>query len=318
MFVARRYVQLNQNFLVFRHLHDEAAMRLRSWDGCQVTGVHRSTTSNTVHVDGYSGLPWLTPLQPLAKKDSDTELMGTIDGSGLRLVPRPTPKRFVHVLVQDSVSANMAAARKLFKFISSGQNDGPWGQFCYRLIVVRCASHQANLAVRAAITKPAVETNVPDLEATCVRMYKYLLPIYHEEFLANLRNWVTGPCFDGRWSLDDNIDRLQGLYGPEVLPHNLLKVLRESPVEKSAALFELERNLLRSQERPTVTRFWLFTECVFGLVRWFLLDVPPEDVIKVNVANPREEGQKRLEAVNAFFTHDETVRTLRRAVLCRG
>ncbi len=61
--------------------------------------------------------------------------------------------------------------------------------------MVRCASHQANLTVKTAISG-ATDTDAQKhpLTATIVRFYKFLLSDYHEEFARNLRHYVSSNC----------------------------------------------------------------------------------------------------------------------------
>jgi hypothetical protein len=54
---------------------------------------------------------------------------------------------FIHVLVGDAVATNEAAARRLYaKAAATPMADG----LKYHLVVVKCASHQANLAAKGA------------------------------------------------------------------------------------------------------------------------------------------------------------------------
>ena len=170
---ARKYVADNvHGFVCFRHLHDEACMRMKSFSSGvadPALGVpHRSrmtkvqNNSCTLHTNCESERPWLTALQPLETKDSDTlchailtvlqDFVAAVDGKDdetmFPLAGNQRP-RLVHILVHDSVYANTAAAKKLWRHMNMDRRNRQWD---YRLIAIRCASHQANLAVRTAIT----------------------------------------------------------------------------------------------------------------------------------------------------------------------
>lgn len=81
---------------------------------------------------------------------------------------------------------------------------------------------------------------------------------------------------------------LQSLYGKEVLPDDVLAIFNqdlESRVHMGdgsknleeilqVAFATLTKHLFLVEERPVVTRFWLFTTCVFALLTMKLLKLP--------------------------------------------
>lgn len=120
-------------FVIIKHLHDEATMRLRSTVGSTPTAapavvlptaapavrVRSSKIQNAVvslHVapDTTSMLPMLVELQPLIRKDACTI------ASSLRSIARevckdaPPELRVLHCIVGDGVATNGAAARMLW------------------------------------------------------------------------------------------------------------------------------------------------------------------------------------------------------------
>ena len=86
------------------------------------------------------------------------------------------------------------------------------------------------VANRGRLQARAVDTH--DLVGTCVRLYKYLMVSYHEEFVANLREFVNGveveagdPDVDeGCREQQQRAAALQCLYGDGVLPNSALQL----------------------------------------------------------------------------------------------
>jgi hypothetical protein len=194
-----RYIEaIVGGFVVFRHLRDEACMRVRSTTESAADACNRSRYSKvqnnscTIHTDPYSERPWITELQALGSKDANTLchslllVLSELYRVGLDPL-QGKRRRFVHVLVADSVAANDVVARKLWYRM---KNTARWDSWVYCLITIRCASHQANLAVRGAVggfREKDPQHRSPSLPATSVRFYKYLLAEYHPELFVNLR-----------------------------------------------------------------------------------------------------------------------------------
>jgi hypothetical protein len=115
---ARRYTaETARGFVVFRHLHDEACMRVRSTIASAGAACNRSRSSKvqnnscTIHTNPNSERPWITELQALGTKDANTLCLSILsvlkDVFRIGLDPlQGRKRRFVHVLVADSVSAN--------------------------------------------------------------------------------------------------------------------------------------------------------------------------------------------------------------------
>lgn len=147
------------------------------------------------------------------------------------------------------------------------------------------------------------------ITSACVRFFKYLLVDYSEEFSARLRAHVINALVlvpmptaetvaaSQRWR------NLQSLYGRhQVLPDSLLEVLngdaarlqhvgRPSGSEEEVAAWlssELERWCLRAEEKPVVTRFWLFSSCIYSLFRWKLLDLPVQVILQTGAVVVRK------------------------------
>jgi hypothetical protein len=66
----------------------------------------------------------------------------------------------------------------------------------YFLIVVKCATHQSALSARYAVegtgAKIAGGTLYKEVTGTAVRMFKYIIHDYIEDFVARVRDWVSG------------------------------------------------------------------------------------------------------------------------------
>ena len=74
--------------------------------------------------------------------------------------------------------------------------------------------------------------------------------------------------------------------------------------------------LFKLEEKPIVTRFWLFSMCVWTLLRFKLLGIDVSEVLVTSTKQPNKENKKRLTAVLKYFAdrHQQTV--LRTASLC--
>ena len=77
----------------------------------------------------------------------------------------------------------------------------------------------------------------------------------------------------------------------------------------------LYKFVLKVEERPIVTRFWLFSDCVHTLLRAKLLDIPV-DCFALHTVHPHKENSKRLAKFRAFYIGDDSDQPLRIASLC--
>ena len=124
---------------------------------------------------------------------------------------------------------------------------------------------------------------------------------------------------------------MQTLYGKQVLPDKLLTFLngpigklqhdggRSSRSREAVATLlarELERLCLKSEEKPTPARFFLFTDCIAALFRWVLLRLPPEYILNTGATNPRATNQQRIDRVSRFFQAADSRLQLSIACLC--
>ncbi len=333
--------------LVLCHLHDEAALRLRSFDASLGQRRIRSRSSKIqnnvlrMHI-GRDAFEILTDLQPLLKKDGPSIAQALIDtvAEVLKHVEEATVKeqseiRLLHVLTGDGVPTNLAAARFLLGHFQRLTALGGT-KFVYFLIPHVCASHQANLAVSMAITICSPDS--PDvLPANCSRLFKYLIPDYIEEFSAALRRYVEqnlsflkgDPATCVPQAQQTRRQNLYDLYGDAVLPSEWLNFFNfdlGSLCHISAddrCLEDLRRTgfdllhkyVMKIEEKPVVTRFFLFAPCIEGLLRLKLCQIPPE-VFELSMTRPQERNQKRLTKFHAFLAAPSTEDRLKRACLC--
>ncbi len=122
---------------------------------------------------------------------------------------------------------------------------------------------------------------------------------------------------------------LQQLYGKSVLPDALLNVfngdittcqqitagMRIRGVVAGEMYAILHKFILRVEDKPVVTRFWLFSDCVFGLLRIGLLELPIKDILRLSTTHPRLENQRRIRAVEKYLCHKNTLVELKRVSL---
>ena len=148
--ISRFLDKLPHGFLVCRHLHDEATMRLRS---CLNIAHHRTMKARSSkvqnqaitlhkHPGAESVLPVLTHLQAMQTKDALT--LATSLYQSLSYIVSAAPAmsaRFIHVVVGDGISANQKAVRVLHeKVMRDSQCDGsPFRGLTYTVIPIKSA-----------------------------------------------------------------------------------------------------------------------------------------------------------------------------------
>jgi hypothetical protein len=291
---------------------------------------------------GAQPIEWLSELQPLSRKNGLT--LATAIGASIEEVMKACtgelsgrkPLRFLHVLVGDGVNTNENSGKRLLqKFMLSGSADN---NVQYRLLVWKCSSHQANLVVLVAIAGGLVANPLESNElcGTLSRLYKFLVPAYLDEFTAVLRNMVVATfrvCHD-TFSEDtkrhqDTSQALVALYGDAVLPPALMRLRNrdlssmehlcpagtDERVPRKDMFDLLLRLVWLVEEKPVITRFFLFAPCCFALLRMLLLGLPA-DVFSAGLLGLETESSKRLQAVKAFYSHPGTPKLLRRVCLC--
>ena len=77
----------------------------------------------------------------------------------------------------------------------------------------------------------------------------------------------------------------------------------------------LYRKVLKLESHPVVTRFWLFTECVWSLLLVDLLGLSRTTFTLTSVS-ARKESVKRLQRVQNFFSDSKTAAEIRKASIC--
>ncbi len=310
--------------------------------------------NNVVTVSGGgSSLEWFCELQPLARKDAPTiataiilcisEIIDSVSvtassevGTGAVAVTTSSEAgkaRLVHCVTGDAVNTNESALRRVLYYFRQAE----YSTVEYFLLGWKCSSHQANLVVAAAICG---EQGVRQPERNnrlckaCSQLFRHLMVDYCEEFGSSLRQHVIDKlrlrvASENDPSFAEERGRLRALYGAGVLPVEIDQVLNGKLGKLEVFTAEgtgrgevcgqvyamLYRLLLKVEEKPIVTRFFLFGECVFTLLRMKLLGVP-DSVFQVGTKQPRKENKKRLVAFKAWYNDPESDKELRRASLC--
>ena len=159
-------------------------------------------------------------------------------GGGSQCPVHAEPAWIVHWLVGDGAATNEAAAKIVLATIRRRPLPR---ELVYLLVVVKCANHQANLTV-ASIVAGRAATVAAD-SASCwgdarksvcgavVRLFKFLVSDYEQEFLANLQELVVRrlnarPASSAA-ALESQRQRslnLRSLYGEGVIPDDVLRI----------------------------------------------------------------------------------------------
>ena len=160
------------------------------------------------------------------------------------------------------------------------------------MLVFRCATHQAHLAVRTAVCGPGVHHSKLDghpLLVGCIRLFKHLMPEMVEDFSRCLHTYVqrTATFLNSNELREEHIASarrtldLQRLYGPDVLPDSLVGeegvngdlsalqcIRRVAEDDRLSEVFRaVQRHCLQVDEKPVATRFHMSAECVHCLLR---------------------------------------------------
>ena len=189
----------------------------------------------------------------------------------------------------------------------------------YFLVVGKCGTHQAALAAkngvigRAAAAAAAVAGEKKEFEGVpenAVRLFKYLVPQYYEDFKVSVAKWVH-----------DNLDalckslpqaaQLQVVYTKHVISDELVALCQSITQQPGEDIFAARKRredgwisfvlkqLLHVDHHPTLTRFFTFRICVDHMLTMALLKLPQAGL--VTKSSPREVSQKRLKKVRVFF-----------------
>ena len=90
----------------------------------------------------------------------------------------------------------------------------------------------------------------------------------------------------------DRVEKLLRLYGPDVFPDDLRQFINQGfgepkcgvtdpasadvAIMRSSLYLALQKGIFQVQERPVITRFWLFSSCVRVLLLMKIFDLPTE------------------------------------------
>ena len=141
------------------YIHDETLMRMRSFTPLSVDRLVRGRSSKIqTHVVTLRQTDFLqeffSELIPLACKDTDTICQSFIDviieiyqSISCASSDNWEQLRFIHLLTSDSVSANLAAAKRLWASLGPLKRKNGL-RVRYSLLFWFCSSHQANLVTQ--------------------------------------------------------------------------------------------------------------------------------------------------------------------------
>ena len=238
----------------FLLVQDEADLKLRSREDDGHDVLRRSRASKVqqnvlkiLDVHGSTDIP--TELEPLGDKSSATLatsferlLRSTVSAvlpancggaspATLADVLAARPERWLfHVVVGDGIPTNEAAAKRLWKCV---QAEGLGAGIRYFLVVVVCGTHQAGLAAKSAVlgraAKVAGKKLYVDIIGVSVRLYKYLMNDYYDEFVFSVNEWVVRclevlPAEEADATRHARTLKLRELYTEHVLLDNMLEL----------------------------------------------------------------------------------------------
>ena len=94
------------------------------------------------------------------------------------------------------------------------------------------------------------------------------------------------------------------------------KAGEDEDAARSRVARALDKSLLRVEERPTLTRFWVFSSCLRAMLRMAMLAIPMDVILRVVTVHMRAGNQKRLDKVRQFFAAPHTTIELKMICLC--
>ncbi len=259
---------------------------------------------------------------------------GKTSAAGLPL-DAPREVTFLHLVVGDGVASNLNCCRRLLSYMTTTRRPC---KLRYRMVALRCVSHQVNLLmVTATAGQGGGRHDIleqSELLANVSRLHKHVLPEASELLLHRLRGYLirTTVFTDGAPdpAITQQLQGMQGLYGADVLsdellqcrPHGLAStecyLLPCGPLSAEERLRDMietfRKALLQPEERPVVTRFWKFGLCCYQLLRYILLRIPIQELFHVGERRPGQTGL-RMRRVAAYLRDVEAPQELREVCL---
>ena len=329
--------------VTFEHVQDEADIRLRSGDARDGPKLPKRGRASKVQMHvvriavGHHRQEIPTELEALGDKGTGT-LATSLEGTLREILQDVLPASdsgpeiwVIHLLIGDAVPTNDAAARVIWASVK----ERPLGQRVrYFEMVVKCMVHQSGLSAKCGVIGSAASTagDCHDVTGVAVRLFKYLLNDYYEEFCANTYNWVFKSLSVVDRSAAErtllgrgqSVHKLRELYTEHVVPDKMVTfwhmvavgadpVASRSELEKELTAF-IVKFLLTPDEHPTLSRFFTFRKVIDAMLCMDLIGLPLE-VFKLDKIKPQEENQKRLKKVAQFFSNPAARQSLRRASL---
>ncbi len=237
-------------------VHDEAQMRMKSYLPDPTGFVRDAPRSRYTAVQNSSvwlrlqhniSLRWVFELIPLAAKTGHclaTALVGQVEevlsalGAGsngktsaARLpLDAPCELTFLHLVVGDGIPSNLNCCRRLLAYMTTTKRAC---KLRYRMVVLKCVSHQVNLLMATATVGQASGGGKQDildqseLLGNVSRLHKHVLPEASEVLLHRLRAYLMRTTvFTDRApdpAVTQHLQGTQGLYGAGVLSDELLQ-----------------------------------------------------------------------------------------------
>ena len=201
--------------LFISHVQDEADIRLLTSNPGSAPGLPRRSRSSKVQVNvvhlRVQGRSWALPHELEALADKSAPVLATcfkrlVQAWLAALVPpqaggrggsfRHNPEIWMlHCLIGDGIPTNVAAAKILWAFRDHVcEQDGTVVR--YFLLVGKCGTHQTALSAkngivgRVAAAAAGDSTEYEGVTANAVRLFKYLVPDYYEDFKKSVATWV--------------------------------------------------------------------------------------------------------------------------------
>ena len=235
----------------------------------------------------------------------------------------------VHIIIGDDCPTNLAAAKLLLAMVK----ERPLGpDVVYFVIVLKCGTHQAGLMAKEGVlgraatsTGPVAKKAAKDVQCAAVRIYKYLLADYYENLVDSIHAWANAMVEELPVGIStvQRVQALRALYTERVVPDALVAHVEAVVAgglrshrrkEVVDGFIRLCVDLLRADDKPTLTRFFTYRVCIDGMHTMNILAMPQAAFAIIGI-KMRTKNQTRLKKVREFFADPNADQAVRRSSL---
>ncbi|CAD7976838.1 unnamed protein product, partial [Amoebophrya sp. A25] len=201
--------------------------------------------------------------------------------------------KVVFVITGDGIGTNASAVSRFYAaLLTEARALAADKRLRYGLVNFICASHRCNRVVMSAVKD--------EVSSQTLRFFRYLVEDYNEEFSANLNALAPTLAQIGA------AHPLAALYGSETVG-----------VGRPVSL--MLRDLVKAEEKPVPTRFFLYSPCVKALFCARVIHRLPVEAWKLDTkkeGNMLEDRKERISKFRLWWSKASTATDLKVSTLC--